>query len=81
MIEQKQLSYFFILVAIHTIKKKDAKFKRFQFVCKQICNWISLRADVPPEKASLHAGYNRIEVYEHVRSREELEHELYVAFL
>ena len=60
------------MVCFHTIKKTDAKFKQFQFVCKQICNRISLRADVLPEKASRHAGYNRIE---------ELEHELYVAFL
>ena len=57
------------MVCFHTIMKKDAKFKRFQFVCKQICNRISLRADVPPEKASRHAGYNRIEVFAHVRSR------------
>ena len=57
------------MVCFHTIKKKDAKFKRFQFVCKQICNRTSLHADVPPEKASKHAGYNQIEVFAHVWSR------------
>ena len=56
------------MVCFHTIKKKDPKFKRFQFVCQQICNWISLRADLPPEKAYRHGGYNRIEVFANVRS-------------
>ena len=30
------------MVCFHTVKEKDAKFKRFQFVCKEICNRISL---------------------------------------
>ena len=31
-----------LMVCFHTVKEKDAKFKRFQFVCKEICNRISL---------------------------------------
>ena len=57
------------MVYFHTIKKKDAKFKRLQFVCKQSAIQLACVPTFRP-KMRLHAGYNRIEVFAHVRQRE-----------
>ena len=58
----------------HNQLKRMPNLNDFSFVCKQICNRISLRADVPLEKASRRTDYNRIEVlrieWRHVRSRQ-----------
>ena len=64
------------MVYFNTIKKKDVKFKRLQFVCKQSAIQLAC-VQTFRLKMRLHAGYNRIEVFAHVRPREILEHELY----